>query len=60
MLEAIRNAFALPDLRRKIVFTLLILVAYRAAAHVPIPGVDSAALQQFLESGSQGSTIGSL
>jgi len=57
MLEAIRNAFALPDLRRKIVFTLLILVAYRAAAHVPIPGVDSAALQQFLESGSQGSTI---
>jgi len=57
MLEAIRNAFALPDLRRKIVFTLLILVAYRAAAHVPIPGVDSVALQQFLESGSQGSTI---
>ena len=57
MLEAIRNAFALPDLRRKIVFTLLILVAYRAAAHVPIPGVDSAALQQFLDSGSQGSTI---
>ena len=57
MLEAIRNAFTLPDLRRKIVFTLLILVAYRAAAHVPIPGVDSAALQQFLESGSQGSTI---
>lgn len=57
MLEAIRNAFALPDLRRKIVFTLLILVAYRAAAHVPVPGVDTAALQQFLESGSQGSTI---
>ena len=57
MLEAIRNAFALPDLRRKIVFTLLILIAYRAAAHVPVPGVDTAALQQFLQSGSQGSTI---
>lgn len=57
MLESIRNAFALPDLRRKIVFTLLILIAYRAAAHVPVPGVDRLALQQFLESGAQGSTI---
>lgn len=57
MIEAIRNALTLPDLRRKIFFTLLILVAYRAAAHVPVPGVDGAALQRFLESGEQGSTI---
>jgi preprotein translocase subunit SecY len=57
MLEAIRNAFTLPDLRRKIIFTLLILVVYRAAAHVPVPGIDTAALQRFLESGSEGSTI---
>ncbi|MCB0191608.1 MAG: preprotein translocase subunit SecY [Anaerolineae bacterium] len=57
MLEAVRNAFILPDLRRKIVFTLLILVVYRAGAHVPVPGVDSSALQSFLESGSDGSTI---
>ncbi len=57
MLESVRNAFTLPDLRRKIILTLLILVVYRAAAHVPVPGVDTAALQRFLESGSQGSTI---
>jgi preprotein translocase subunit SecY len=57
MIEAIRNALVLPDLRRKIVFTLLILVVYRAAAHIPVPGVDRAALQSFLESGSQGSAI---
>jgi len=57
MFEAIKNAFTLPDLRRKIVFTLLILVIYRAAASVPVPGVDSEALRNFLESGSQGSTI---
>ncbi len=57
MLEAIKNAFALPDLRRKIVFTLLILVVYRAAAHVPVPGVDTEALKNFLESGQEGSTI---
>lgn len=57
MIEAIRNALTLPDLRRKIFFTLLILVAYRAAAHVPVPGVDGAALQRFLQSGEQSSTI---
>ena len=57
MIEAIRNALTLPDLRRKIVFTLLILVVYRAAAHVPVPGVDGAALERFLQSGQEGSTI---
>ncbi len=57
MIDAIRNALTLPDLRRKIFFTLLILVAYRAAAHVPVPGVDGEALQQFLQSGQESSTI---
>lgn len=57
MIEAIRNALTLPDLRRKIIFTVLVLIAYRAAAHVPVPGVNGAALQTFLESGQQGSTI---
>jgi len=57
MVEAIRNAFTLPDLRRKIVFTLLILIVYRAAAHVPVPGVDSTALQNFLASGDEGGAI---
>lgn len=57
MIEAIRNALILPDLRRKIVFTLLILIIYRAAAHIPVPGVDATALQNFLESGEEGSAI---
>ncbi len=45
MLQAVSNAFRLPDLRRKIVFTLVILVIYRFAAHVPVPGVDLEALR---------------
>ncbi len=57
MLESIRNAFTLPDLRRKIIFTLMILVVYRAGAQIPVPGVDGNALRTFLESGSQGATI---
>ena len=44
MIQAVRNAFLLPDLRRKILFTLLILIIYRAAAHVPAPGVNREAL----------------
>jgi preprotein translocase subunit SecY len=46
MLEAVRNAMRLPDLRNKILFTLGILVIYRLAAHIPVPGVDPAALSQ--------------
>ncbi len=48
MIQALRNAMVLPDLRRKLLYTLLILVIYRLAAHVPVPGVNQAALQQLL------------
>lgn len=46
MLDAARNAMRLPDLRNKILFTLFILVIYRLAAHIPIPGVDPENLRQ--------------
>ncbi len=49
MLDALRNAWHLPDLRRKILYTLLILAIYRLASHIPVPGVDRAALQQLLQ-----------
>ncbi len=52
-METIRNvlnAFKLADLRRKILFTVAILVVYRFAAHVPVPGVDAEALRQLFQS----------
>jgi preprotein translocase subunit SecY len=49
MLEAVRNAFRLPDLRRRLLFTLGILVIYRFAAHIPVPGVNLAALGQLFQ-----------
>ncbi len=55
MIQALRSAVALPDLRRKILYTLLILVMYRVAAHVPVPGVDQEALAAVLE-GSGGAS----
>ena len=48
MIQALRNALNLPDLRRKLLYTLLVLVVYRLAAHVPVPGVDQEALKVFL------------
>jgi preprotein translocase subunit SecY len=50
MIQAVRSAFALPDLRKRILYTFLILAIYRLFAHVPVPGVNSAALQQLFES----------
>jgi ABC-type hemin transport system ATPase subunit len=45
MLQALRDALRLPDLRRRLFYTLLILVLYRLASHVPVPGINHAALQ---------------
>ena len=47
MFQAVRNAFRLPDLRAKILYTLGILLVYRFAAHVPVPGVDQDKLAEF-------------
>jgi preprotein translocase subunit SecY len=49
MIEALRNAFKLPDLRRRIFYTVLILVIFRLASNVPVPGVDRLALKDFLD-----------
>ena len=45
LLQAMLDAFSLPDLRRRIIITVGILIIFRFIAHVPLPGVDSAALQ---------------
>lgn len=49
MLEALRNAFRLRDVRRRLLFTLGILVVFRLASHVPVPNVDAGALKQVFE-----------
>ncbi len=49
MFTAIANAFRVPDLRKKILFTLFIIVLYRIGAHIPVPGIDAAAVQATLE-----------
>ncbi len=53
-IDALRNAWRLPDVRSKLLFTGLILVVYQFAAHVPVIGVDRAALQAVLDSNAGG------
>ena len=50
LLQAMMDAFSLPDLRRRILITIGILVAFRFIAHVPMPGVDSQALNDLMGS----------
>ena len=49
MIQAVRSAFALPDLRKKILYTFLILAIYRLAAHVPVPGVNTGVLTDLFQ-----------
>jgi preprotein translocase subunit SecY len=46
LLQAMIDAFSLPDLRRRILITFGILIAFRFVAHIPLPGVDLAALNE--------------
>ncbi|WP_076464299.1 preprotein translocase subunit SecY [Actinomyces mediterranea] len=48
MLSAFAQAFRTPDLRRKLLFTLLIMAMFRLGSYIPTPGVDSKAIQQCL------------
>jgi len=45
IISVINNALRIPDLRKKLVFTLLMFVVFRIAAHIPVPGVNLEALK---------------
>lgn len=51
MLQTLRNAWKIPDLRRRILFTLMMLVIFRFGAHIPVPYLSSEAMQTFLGNG---------
>ncbi|WP_134656001.1 preprotein translocase subunit SecY [Streptomyces sp. H23] len=49
MFMAFAHAFKTPDLRKKLLFTLGIIVVYRLGTHIPVPGVDYRTVQQCLD-----------
>ena len=52
MLETIRNAWKIPDLRRKMFITLMMLLIFRLGSHVPVPGMDSNRLKELAGMGT--------
>ena len=49
MFDSLLNAFRAPDIRRRVLYVLALLIVFRLLAAVPVPGVDSAQLKRFLE-----------
>ena len=44
LLKAFGNAFSIPELRKRLLFTGLLLLVYRLGGHIPLPGIDTRAL----------------
>jgi preprotein translocase subunit SecY len=57
LVEAFRNIFRTPDLRKRVLFTLAMLGVYRLGAFIPTPGINTDLLQQLFEQG-RGSVLG--
>jgi len=55
--EAVANVFRIPDLRKRILFTLGLLAVYRLGGHIPTPGIDANRLQQYFQQ-NQGTLFG--
>ena len=57
ILESFRNVFAIPDLRKRVLFTFGLLAVYRIGCHIPTPGIDPVALLEFMKV-AQGTFLG--
>jgi preprotein translocase subunit SecY len=55
--QGFTNIFKIPELKNRILITLLLLAVYRVGVHVPTPGIDAAALKSFFDT-AQGTLLG--
>jgi len=60
VLSNLKNIFKVPDLRGKILFTVMMVLLYRVGAHVRVPGIDDQAVRQLRESARQQGALGFL
>src|SRR5947209_18408339 len=60
MLASLKNMFKVPDLRNKILFTLVIIAVYRLGSHAPVPGIDFAQVRRLQDVASRGGVLGFL
>ena len=54
MLSTLRNAWKVPDLRKKFFWTIALVAIFRMGTHIPVPGVDSSFLKQLTQTGLLG------
>ena len=52
MLDALSNIAKIPELRQRIIFTLIMFSVFRLGTHIPVPGVDPTAIEQLFNNGS--------
>jgi preprotein translocase subunit SecY len=57
-LEAVANVFRIPDLRKRVLFTLLLLAIYRLGGHIPTPGINVDRLEAFFQEQGAGTVFG--
>ena len=57
MLANLKNIFKVPDLRNKVLFTIMMIVLYRFGAHLPVPGIDLDALQTLKQQSEEGGVL---
>ena len=50
MFKTLKNAWSIPELRKKLMFTLLILLAYRIGNVIPVPYIDTHTLSEYFNS----------
>lgn len=57
MIEAFQNIFKIPELKKRVLFSLMMLAVYRIGCHIPTPGIDAQALSSFFRE-AQGTLLG--
>lgn len=58
ILSSFQNIFKIPELKKRVFFTLALLAVYRIGAHIPTPGINGEALSQFLTQSKAGALMG--
>lgn len=52
MLSTLRNAWKVPDLRKRLIFTLFMIAIFRMGNYIPVPGIDTSKLANLTQNGS--------
>src|SRR5271157_1468811 len=60
MLSSLRNMFKVPDLRNKVLFTLLVIAIYLLGANIPVPGISFSEIQKITSAQRSGGVLGFL